>query len=84
MKEKITNAISIVFGYGIMLSLFIGGLTFFGYIAALIIGGNTADMICTFIYKTIYPYLVYFTSIIVLLGLLKMYICGETALDAKK
>lgn len=81
--KKISNVIEVVFGYGIMLSLFFGGLTFFGYVVALIAGGDTAVWICDFIYKKVYPHLVYWTSIIVLLGLLKMYLCGETALKAE-
>ena len=81
--KKISNVIEVVFGYGIMLSLFLGGLTFFGYVVALIDGGETAVWICDFIYKKFYPYLVYWSSIIVLLGLLKMYLCGETALKAE-
>ena len=46
MKElcmKISAILKTIFGYGIMISLFAGGLTFFGYIAALIIGGDTAS-----------------------------------------
>ena len=81
--KKISNVIEVVFGYGIMLSLFFCGLTFFGYVVALIAGGDTAVWICDFIYKKVYPHLVYWTSIIVLLGLLKMYLCGETALKAE-
>ena len=53
MKEfckKISNVLKMVFGYGIMLTLFAGGLTFFGYVAALMIGGDTAAAICTVIY----------------------------------
>ena len=41
MKEtlkKISGVFKVIFGYGIMIVLFAGGLTFFGYIAALIIG----------------------------------------------
>lgn len=81
--KKIANIIEIVFGYGIMLSLFLGGISFFGYLAALIIGGETATIICNFIYKKFYPYLVYASSVLVLLGLFKMYLCGETALKAE-
>jgi hypothetical protein len=66
--------IDTIFGYGMVISLFVGGLTFFGYAAALIIGGQIATDICTFIYKTLYPYLIYFSSIVVLIGLLKSYI----------
>ncbi len=87
MKEffkKISVALKTIFGYGIMICLFAGGLTFFGYVAALIIGGNTAALICTVIYKQIIPVIVYITSVLVLLGLLAMYLNGEMALTAKK
>ena len=81
--NKVSKVIEVIFGYGIMLSLFLGGITFFGYLVALIVGGETAIIICDFIYKKFYPYLVYYSSIIVLLGLLKMYLCGETALKSE-
>lgn len=57
-----------------------GGLTFFGYVIALIIGGETAAAICHFLYKGIIPVIVYATSILVLFGLLSMYLAGEKAL----
>ena len=81
--KKIADILEVIFGYGIMLSLFVGGITFFGYVIALIVGGETATAICHFIYKVLYPYLVYFSSSIVLLGLLKMYLCNETALKSE-
>ena len=40
MKEtlkKISDVFKLIFGYGIMIVLFAGGLTFFGYVIALII-----------------------------------------------
>ncbi|MBQ9756847.1 MAG: hypothetical protein IJW15_00295 [Clostridia bacterium] len=82
--EKISAVLKTIFGYGIMICLFAGGMTFFGYIAALIIGGDTATLICTIIYKQIIPVIVYVTSILVLLGLIAMYLSGEMALTAKK
>lgn len=82
--HKIADILGWIFGYGIMIALFIGGLSFFGYLAALIIGGETATRICEFIYKTIYPKLVFYTSIVVILGLVKMYLTGEVALSAGK
>ena len=51
MREKIVRILQTIFGYGVMICLFVGGLTFFGYLAALIIGGETAGMICTLIYN---------------------------------
>ena len=87
MKEimkKISEKLKIVFGYGIMITLFIGGLTFFGYLAALIIGGETAAVICEVIYKQIVPVMIKMTTILVMFGLLTMYLAGEMALTASK
>ena len=61
MKEtlnKISRICKLIFGYGIMITLFAGGLTFFGYLAALVVGGEAAALICTFIYKTIIPVII--------------------------
>ena len=80
---KIGNFLKLIYGYGIMICLFAGGLTFFGYVAALIIGGDTATEICTFIYKTLFPYIIYASTSMVVLGLVAMYLCGEFALSAK-
>ena len=63
-----------------MIVLFAGGLTFFGYVAALIIGGDVAATICHVIYKQIIPVIVYATSCLVLFGLVSMYLAGEKAL----
>ena len=87
MKEtmkKLSDKLKIVFGYGIMLTLFVGGLTFFGYMAAVIIGGETAAMICAVIYEKIVPVMVYATTCLVIFGLITMYLAGEYALTAKK
>ena len=80
--KKLANILEYIYGYGIMISLFVGGFTFFGYLVAFVVSGETGALICNFIHKTVYPYLVYGTSIIVLLGIVKMYLCGETALKA--
>ena len=72
MREKIKKIASVcklIFGYGIMIVLFLGGLTFFGYIAALIIGGETATAICTWIYKSFIPVIIYASTILILFGL---------------
>ena len=82
--KKISAFLKTVFGYGIAICLFAGGLTFFGYLAALITGGQTAALICSVIYEKIIPVIVYCTSILVLLGLLAMYLNGEYALTSKK
>lgn len=87
MKEtfkRISADLKTIFGYGIMLCLFAGGLTFFGYMAALVIGGETATAICVFIYKTIIPIIIKTSTVLVLLGLVAMYFNGELALTSDK
>ena len=87
MKEimkKISEIIKLISGYGIMISLFAGGLIFLGYVAALIIGGDTAAMLCEIIYKKIVPIVIYTSTVMVLLGLLAMYLAGEMELTTKK
>ena len=87
MKEKlkkVADFLKLIFGYGIMFTLFAGGLTLFGYIVALIIGGDTGTAICVFIYKKIFTAIIYASSCLILLGLLSMYLSGETALTASK
>lgn len=82
--KKISKVLSTIFGYGIMLSLFVGGLTFFGYLIALFIGGDIATEICTFLYKTVFPIVIKTSTIMVLLGIVIMYLNGEVALTSSK
>ncbi|MBP3387321.1 MAG: hypothetical protein J6L23_02190 [Clostridia bacterium] len=87
MKEKmkkISDVLKLVFGYGIMITLFVGGLTFVGYLAALVIGGDTAALICKIIYKNIIPVMIYATTVLVIFGLITMYLAGEKALTPSK
>ena len=82
--KKVSEYLKVVFGYGIMITLFVGGLTFFGYIVALIIGGDVAATICEVIYKQIIPVMIYVSTIMVLFGLVIMYMAGEFALAPEK
>ena len=82
--NKVSNICKWIFGYGIMITLFIGGLTFFGYLIALIMGGDIATAICTFISEKINPIMIYISTCMVLFGLLTMYLAGEKALTSGK
>ena len=87
MKEtmkKISDICKLIFGYGIMIALFLGGLTFFGYMAALLIGGETATAMCTWIYKSFIPVIIKASTILILFGLVTMYMAGEKALTPDK
>lgn len=59
-------------------------IAFVGYLAALIIGGDTAALICEVIYKKIIPIIIYASTVLVLFGLVAMYIVGEKALTPSK
>lgn len=80
LRKKIADVLSLIYGIGVMVALFAGGISFLGYLTALIIGGEAATEICVFIYKKIYPILFYFSSSVALLGLIKMYIAGEKSM----
>ena len=83
-REKTAKVLSYVYGTGIAIALFAGALSFLGYLAAIIIGGETAAEICSFIYKQCYPVIIYLSSVSVLIGLVKMYVAGEKSLVPPK
>lgn len=82
--KKVSEVCKLIFGYGIMIVLFAGGLTFFGYLVALTIGGETATAICEWIYKKFVPIIVYASTVLILFGLFSMYLAGEKALTPDK
>ena len=82
--KKISEVIRFVFGWGIYISLFAGGLTFFGFVAAVIIGGDTGAAISVFLSKQVFPVIIYVSTVMVLLGLVIMYLNGEVALTSAK
>ena len=55
-----------------------------GYLIALIIGGEMATNICTWIYKSFVPVMIKTSTILILFGLLTMYLAGEKALTPGK
>lgn len=83
-REITAKVLSYIYGIGITVALFVGAFSFFGYVAAIIIGGNVAADICEFIYKDLYPVIIYLSSVTVLIGLLKMYVAGEKSLVPPK
>ena len=83
LKKPVAIA-KLILGYALMISLFVGGATFLAFIVALCIGGEGAVKICAFIKAYIIPAVTYTCTISVLLGILLMYLSGESALSAKK
>ncbi len=82
--KKIADVCKLIFGYGIMITVFAGGATFFGYLIALCVGGDVAVKICHFIYKELFPIIIYATTALVLFGVFAMYLAGEKSLVPEK
>ena len=84
--KKIGLFLEKVFGWGILLCLLAGGLAFFGFLVALIIGGgadSAAQQISVFIQKQYFPVVITCASITVGIGLLSMYLGKTEALSLK-
>ena len=78
--NKIADILKKIYGYGIVIALFGGGATVFGFIAAMCIGGEAATAICSFIYEKIFLWLIIGADIIVLMGLAAMYLSKEKSM----
>ena len=81
LRQKALLVIRVIFGTSVAVTLLGGGLTMLCYVAALIIGGDTAAKICDVTYKQVWPILIKITNITIVLGLIAMYINGEKALS---
>lgn len=86
MKQKLAKCLAVckrLYGWGIMILLFVGGSIFFGFLAALFIGGSAAAAICDFIYVKLVPVMVVSNTVIIVLGVACLYFSGEKALMAE-
>ena len=81
MNNGLGAKINVVFGWGIYICLFAGGIAFFGFLAALLIGGDTGGAIAVFLQKQYFPIVIRVTSFIIILGLVGMYINKQQALS---
>lgn len=80
--KKASDVLLKIFAYGIIACLFAGGLSLVGYLAALIIGGESATALCLWVFKTYLPWVIKVTSIFTLIGLIGMYLSKQKALTA--
>ena len=81
--KKLAEITSIIFGLGVYICLFAGGLGAAGYLVALILGGGAEGVgynLARFIQRTYFPYLFRLASASVGIGLLSMYLSGQKAL----
>lgn len=82
--NKISKIFLNVFAVGALLTLFAGALALVGFIAAFVIGGETATQLCVFIHKTYFLYVIRVCSVAVGIGLIGMYLGKMKALSVGK
>ena len=76
IRKKIAAVFVWIIGISLACCLFLGGLGFFGFVAAFCIGGDTAEAICEFLSKTYYVYLIKAATITVVLCFVLQYLNG--------
>ena len=81
--KKLESVCLKIFAVGILITLFAGGVTVFGYIAAMVIGGETATELCRIILKEYFPWVIKATSVFSGFGLAGMYLGKQSALSVK-
>lgn len=79
--KKVADVLLTIFAVGILLTLFAGGLTAVGYVAALIIGGERATALCVFLHKQCFPWIIKITTVSAAFGLVAMYLKKTKALS---
>lgn len=76
-RKKIVSALEWIIGIALACCLFLGGLGFIGFVIAFCTGGDTAAVICEFLSKTYYVYLIKASTITVVLCFVLQYFNGE-------
>lgn len=80
-RKRLAELLNRIFGWGVFCTLMAGALSFFGFFAALVIGGESGQEIALFIQRKYFPVIIRVTSIMVGIGLLALYVGKEHALS---
>ena len=82
--KKASSILDKLFGWMIMICLLMGGLAFFAFLVALIMGGgegSAAEALANFIKSNYFPIIIRVASVTILVGLVSMYFKGESFLS---
>ncbi|MBE6895210.1 MAG: hypothetical protein E7483_06405 [Ruminococcaceae bacterium] len=77
------KALNKAFGYMVFIALMLGGLAFFGFVVAFILGPVTGGALGVFIKGKYFPWVIRFGTLTIATGLISMYLNGEEALSLK-
>ena len=75
--KKAAAILEFLIGLSLAVCLFIGALGFVGYVVAFIIGGETAGMICEWVYKVFYAWLIKLSTITTIACFILQYLKGD-------
>ena len=76
-RKKVVTVFEYSIGIALAVCLFVGGLGFFGYMAAFCIGGDTAVQICDWLYNDFYKALIIISTITTLVSFVLLYVRGD-------
>ena len=82
--KKISDILLRVFSIGVLCILFAGGLSVLGFLFAMFLGGEVAVLICEFIHKQYFPWVIKFATMFVGCGLVGMYLQKDKALSIER
>lgn len=72
--KKFSEILNKIYGILMTMSFFGGLLPLIPFVIAMVIGGTTGEAIAVFLYKQVYPWIIAFGSIAVLVGLVCTYV----------
>ena len=77
MKEKIISILKKIFSSVIAVCMAAALLVFFAFIAAMVMGGEKAALICAALKAYVLPAMYYINAVLALIGVAAVYLTGE-------
>ena len=75
------KALNKAFGYMVFIALMLGGIAFFGFVAAFILGPTTGGALGVFIKGKYFPWVIRFGTLTILTGLISMNLNGRSSVS---
>jgi len=80
-RKALTKTLNKIFGWGVLCVLIAGALSFPGFLAALVIGGESGQELAACIHRKYFPVVIRISSLMIGIGLAAMYAGKERALS---
>lgn len=83
MRNKFSGILQKVYGLLMTIAFFGGLMPLFPLIYAIVVGGETGELIAVFIKNQVYPIIIALASVAIVIGLISIYIDGKQSLSVK-